>query len=62
MSFDATLIVRVPMKWHQRLKAEAALKGTTPSQLMRAAIGHYLELNSREAEGRGKREDAAQER
>lgn len=43
MQNDYKMVVRVPKEWHRRVKAEAALRGISLSQLIRDAVNEYLE-------------------
>ena len=48
------LAIRVPDEWRQRLKVEAALRGTTMAKLVVRAVDEYLERNPvREASTNG---------
>lgn len=49
MGLETKLTIRVPEEWHRKVKAEAALRGTTVSKLVRQAVNEWLKHNPREA-------------
>ncbi|MCL6479974.1 MAG: ribbon-helix-helix protein, CopG family [Peptococcaceae bacterium] len=54
MTLETKMAIRVPEEWHRQVKAEAALRGTTVSKLIRTAVDEWLKQNPREAAKDGK--------
>lgn len=48
MALESKLLIRVPEDWRRQVKAEAALRGITISQLIRTAVDEYLKQHPRE--------------
>lgn len=54
LALETKMAIRVPEEWHRHVKAEAALRGTTVSKLIRTAVNEWLKQNPREGFTNGK--------
>jgi len=60
LTLETKMAIRVPLDWHRRVKAEAALRGMTVSRIVRVAVDEWLASHPREEEGHGKEAEARQ--
>lgn len=56
MTLESKMVIRVPEEWHRYVKAEAALRGTSISKLVRNAVDEWLRQNPWEGFKDGKEE------
>jgi len=54
--FETKMVIRVPEEWHRYVKAEAALRGTSISKLVRNAVDEWLKDNPWEGWNNGEKE------
>lgn len=45
MGLESKMVIRVTEDWHRKVKAEAALRGMTISNLIRQAVDDWLKRN-----------------